>query len=96
MILAMDSATGYFEIIDNDELQAILDDQDNPPKVTKPVDVTVEPLHDYEESESLSLVSTQALRHVLGDEVLEADKRSKDADPENEVNVRGFNPYDLY
>jgi len=90
-VLARDTATGYFEIIDNDELQAILDQRDDLPKFTRPADPTVEPLHDYVDSESLSLVSTQALRRVFSD-----DDRADEVDPASEINLRGFNPYDCY
>jgi len=90
-VLARDTATGYFEIIDDDELQAIIDQNDDLPTLSRPADPTLEPLHDYVESENLSLVSTQALRHVFGDE-----DKIDEVEPEKEVNVRGFNPYDCY
>jgi hypothetical protein len=84
-VLARDPATGYFEIIDDDELQAIVDSGQDLPKLSRPADVTVAPLHDYAESEHLSLVSIQALRRVLdgGDEQEEAEA----------ADVGGFNPY---
>lgn len=90
-VLVRDTATGYFEIIDNAELQQILDCNDDLPAFTRPSDPTLTPLHDYVETDSLSLVSTQALRHVFGDE-----EKVQEADPDKEVNVRGFNPYDCY
>jgi hypothetical protein len=86
-VLARDTATGYFEIIDNDELQAILDQQENLPKISCPSDATLEPLHDYVESESLSLVSTQALRRVF-----EGDK-ADEPDALSDLKARGYNPY---
>ena len=67
-VLARDPATGYFEIIENDELQAILDSGQDLPKLSRPSDVTLEPLHDYADDNQLSLVSTQALRRVLVDD----------------------------
>jgi hypothetical protein len=90
-VLARDMATGYFEIIDNDELQAILDQNEDLPKFTRPSDPTIEPLHDYVDSDHLSLVSTQALRRVFRD-----DEKGEKAEPGKEVNIRGFNPYDCY
>jgi hypothetical protein len=87
-VLARDPATGYFEIIEDDELQAILDSGQDLPKLSRPSDVTVEPLHDYADCDHLSLVSTQALRRVLdGDDEREA------AEPVD-VDVGCFNPYD--
>ena len=84
-VLARDPATGYFEIIDEDELKAIVDSGQDLPKLSRPADVTVVPLHDYADSEHLSLVSIQALRRVLdgGDEQEEAEA----------AEVGGFNPY---
>jgi len=90
-VLARHTETGYFAIIDDDELQAILDSNDDLPKLTRPSDPTLEPLHDYVATEKLSLVSTQALRQVFG-----VDDKADEDDPDGEVNVRGFNPYDCY
>ena len=84
-VLALDPATGLFEIIGDDELQAILDQEQDLPKLSRPADVTVEPLHDYADSDRLSLVSTQALRRVLHDD---------DEEEPIEIDERGFNPYD--
>ena len=85
-VLALDPATGLFEIIEDEALQVILEQERNLPKISRPADVTVEPLHDYADSDHLSLVSTQALRRVL------------DNDDEEEalleVDCGGFNPYD--
>ena len=85
-VLARDLTTGYFEILDDDELQAILDENKQLPKLSRPSDVTLEPLHDYADSEHLSLVSTQVLRQVLGSE------DEKDQAPAIGVDVRCFNP----
>jgi len=86
-VLARDPATGYFEIIEEDELQAILDSGQELPKLSRPSDVTVEPLHDYADCDHLSLVSTQALRRVLVD-----DDEKEEPEPV-EIDVGGFNPY---
>ena len=87
-VLARDPATGIFEIIEDDELQAILDSGQDLPKLSRPSDVTVEPLRDYADSEHLSLVSTQALRRVLKDGEEEEESTPVEED------VGGFNPYD--
>jgi len=86
-VLARDPATGYFEIIEEDELQAILDSDQDLPKLSRPSDVTVEPLHDYADCDHLSLVSTQALRRVL------VDDDEKEEAESVEIDVGGFNPY---
>jgi hypothetical protein len=64
-VLARDPATGFFEIIDDTDLQAILDANTDLPKLSRPTDVTLKPLHDYADNENLSLVTTMALRKVL-------------------------------
>jgi len=84
-VLARDTSTGYFEIVDDEDLQKILDDNKNLPKVHRPADATVAPLRDYAGNDKFSLVSTQALQKVLGADAT----ASKPA--ENEVS---FNPYD--
>ena len=86
-VLARDPATGYFEIIEDDELQAIVDSGQALPKLSRPSDVTVEPLHDYADCDHLSLVSTHALRRVLGDD--DDEQKAESA----EVDVGEFNPY---
>ncbi len=85
-VLARDPATGYFEIIDDAELQVILDTNSDLPKLTRPVDVTLEPLHDYADDESMSLVTTMALRKVLA-------KGDDDSMAETEVDSSGMDPY---
>lgn len=85
-VLARDPATGYFEIIDDADLQAILDANADLPKLTRPVDVTLEPLHDYADDESMSLVTTMALRKVLA-------KSDDDSSAEAEVDSSGMDPY---
>jgi len=85
-VLARDPATGYFEIIDDTDLQAILDTNADLPKLSRPVDVTLEPLHDYADDESLSLVTTMALRKVLA-------KGDDDSSAEAEIDSSGMDPY---
>ncbi len=85
-VLARDPATGFFEIIDDDDLQAILDINSDLPKLSRPVDVTLEPLHDYADDEKLSLVSTMALRKVLAKDI-------DDSTHETEVDASGTDPY---
>ena len=86
-VLARDPATGFFEIIDDSDLQAILNTNSDLPKLSRPVDVTLEPLHDYVDDESLSLVTTMALRKVLAQD-------DDEASPEPEREPSGSNPYD--
>ncbi|MCH8301672.1 MAG: hypothetical protein IH912_02870 [Proteobacteria bacterium] len=86
-VLARDPATGYFEIIEDDELQTIVDSGQDLPKLSRPEDVTVQPLHDYADNEHLSLVSLQALRRVLADDDEEQESEAA------EVDAGGFNPY---
>ncbi len=85
-VLARDPANGQFEIIEEDELQAILNENQGLPEMSRPSDATLEPIRDYVDDDHLSLVSTQALRKVLsGDDVDE---------PEPAVNEpTGFDPY---
>ncbi len=87
-VLARDPATGFFEIIDEDELQAIVDSGQDLPKLSRPSDVTAEPLHDYADNEHLSLVSVQALRQVV------LDDAEQDDEPEStDTDAGEFNPY---
>lgn len=79
-VLARDPATGYFEIIDDADLQAILDTSSDLPKLTRPADVTVKPLHDYVDDECMSLVTTMALRNVLA-------RSDDDSSAETEVDL---------
>ena len=83
-----DTATGLFEIIGDPEFQTIVDQNKHLPNLTRPVDVTVEPLHDYADSDNLSLVSSRALRSVFGEDEIVAE-----VDPEDEVALCDFNPY---
>ena len=90
-VLVRDPATGMFKIIDDEELQQILANDDSLPKLSRPSDVTLEPLHDYSDDDHLSLVSTQALRRILPG----ADSDEDDAGDKEEGAIdTGFNPYD--
>lgn len=82
-VLARSPRSGSFAIIDDDELEAILDTFDKPPKVRRPSDALREPLRDYAEENQLSLVSSHALRKVLHD---------ADDEPE-EMPAEDFDPY---
>lgn len=86
-VLARNAETGMFEIIDDTDLQALLDNDFGLPEKGRPADVTLEPLAPGDDDESLSLVSTQALRKIIGAEPEE------DAESE-ELNIGGgFDPY---
>jgi len=87
-VLARDPASGDFEIIDDEELQAILDTNQGLPSLSRPADATIEPLRDYVDEEHLSLVSTHALRKVLHQDA--QDERDSTADLPEPV---GFDPY---
>ena len=88
-VLARDTGNGKFEIIDEDDLQAILDSNKGLPKLTRPADPTVAPLRDYADDTQLSLVSTQALRKILDNESAEEKVSGM-----KETESVGFNPYD--
>lgn len=88
-VLARNADTGLFQIIDETSLREILDHDAQP--AGRPADVTLEPLESEEDSPSLSLVSTQALRKIIrsetpenpSDELLDADI----------IDTGGFDPY---
>jgi hypothetical protein len=88
-VLARDPETGYFVILDEDELKAIVESGQELPKLSRPSDVTVSPLHDYADSEHLSLVSVQALRRVLNDD----DDAGAEESESVEAGETDFNPY---
>jgi len=88
-VLARNPSNGQFEIIEDDELQAILNENQGLPKLSRPADATLEPLRDYADDDQLSLVSTQALRKVLGD-----DGEDEEQPVAAEMEPVGFNPYD--
>ncbi len=86
-ILARNTTTNGFEVIDDDDLEAALgsaSSDEGPPRVA---DVMYEPVVPPEEDEELSLVSTQMLRRMLGEE--EEDNTEGD-DP---AQPGGFDPY---
>ncbi|MEQ9561996.1 MAG: hypothetical protein RLN69_05705 [Woeseiaceae bacterium] len=87
-VLARNPGSGSFEVIEDDELQKILDSTSDLPPISRPADVTLEPVNP-DAGEELSLVSTQALRKILGTEP-----------PKSEVGQKtkrdtggGFDPY---
>lgn len=87
-VLARHPSSGTFEVIEDDELQKILDSSSDLPPMSRPADVTLEPVN-QDAGEELSLVSTQALRKLLGTEP-----------PKSEVGKKtkrdsggGFDPY---
>jgi carboxylesterase type B len=84
-VLARDPATGFFEIIDDADLQTILDSNSDLPQLSRPVDVTLEPLRDYADNENLSLVTTLALRKVLSTD-------DNESSPESEFDSSGMDP----
>jgi hypothetical protein len=87
-VLARNPASGTFEIIEDADLQAILDNARDLPPVTRPADVTLVPLSD-DPGVELSLVSTQALRKVLGQKEPKAEAKSKKL---RDISG-GFDPY---
>ena len=91
-VLARNPASGRFELIDDEELQTILDANQDMPKIRKPADATLEPLRDYVAEDELSLVSSQALRRVLGSAEIEPESMPEAEQPAEAAG--GFNPYD--
>ena len=89
-VLARNPSSGSFEIISEEELEKILEVNDDLPKISRPADATIQPLHDYVDDEQLSLVSTQALRRVLSSD----DEKEEAALEALEDDGGGFNPYD--
>jgi hypothetical protein len=72
------------------DLQTILKENDDLPKMSRPADVTANPLHDYADSESLSLVSAQALRNVFDD-----DEMVEEVGKDTVADMCDFNPYEV-
>ncbi len=88
-VLAQNVQSGSFEIIDDDDLEAALKSVAEDSGPGRVADVVYEPVSgsEPEADEELSLVSTQMLRRILGDE----DDGGDDAEaiePE-----QGFDPY---
>jgi len=90
-VLARDVATGYFEIIDDNDLQAILDSNEELPALQRPAEVVLEPVNENDGSEELSLVSTQALRKILDRDGDTPATDNDDISPEPDLG--GFDPY---
>lgn len=92
-VLAQNLTSGTFEIIDDDDLKAALDSADSAPKAIRAADVTDEPLMARADTgdEELSLVSTQALRRMLGQQDDEDTGEHEDAAPK--MPAGGFDPY---
>ena len=70
-VLARDPATGMFQVISDDDLQAILDENDDLPIRRRPANATLEPAggddqdRTQDQDQELSLVSTQMLRKII-------------------------------
>ena len=86
-VLARHTDSKSFEIIDDDDLQAALASAAGDSGPVSSADVVYEPVSTPDDGEELSLVSTQMLRRMLGDD---ADSATDDDAPEPES---GFDPY---
>lgn len=87
-VLARDTATGHFEILDDADLQKIIEQDMKPPVQENLADVIYEPAFDNDNSiDELSLVSTLALKKILKDEAV-------DEPVVEDCDGAGFNPYD--
>ena len=73
----------FSRLIDDADLQTILDSNSDLPQLSRPVDVTLEPLRDYADNENLSLVTTLALRKVLSTD-------DNESSPESEFDASGM------
>lgn len=95
-VLARDPAAGTFEIIDDAELQDILDNTKDLPPIKRPADVTLVPVQ-QDAGEELSLVSTQALRKLLGTKSPAGETASRknpgDTGGSSGKTGGGFDPY---
>lgn len=90
-ILARNTVTNGFEIIDDDDLEAALSSADEDTGPARVADVIYEPVVTPGDSdeEELSLVSTQMLRRMLGTE----DEADKDEVDDELLPGGGFDPY---
>ncbi len=90
-ILARNTATNGFEIIDDDDLEAALNSAAEDTGPARVADVIYEPVVRPDDSgeEELSLVSTQMLRRMLGTE----DETNKDEADDEPLLGGGFDPY---
>lgn len=85
--LARDATTGLFEIINDTDLQAILDNDLSLLKQEKGADVSYKSAYDSEKSlDDWALVSTMALRKILG-------KEEKEKPVSVDTTDSGFDPY---
>ena len=87
-VLARNIATGLFEMVDDADLRAALDNDISPPKQEGGTDITYEPAYNSKKSiDNMTLVATQALRKILGKEEKEepvvADTVESGCDPYN-------------
>jgi len=91
-VLARNTSTEEFEVIDDDDLKAALSVAEGSTGPGRVADVIYEPVVDDEagdDGEELSLVSTQMLRKMLG-----ADEETDDTDKAPEADVgQSFDPY---
>lgn len=87
-VLAKNLTSGRFEIIDDDDLMAALQSADSTPDTVRASDMNAAPLLERADTdnEELSLVSTQALRKILGTE--ESGSGGSGEEPGG-----GFDPY---
>lgn len=96
-VLARDTATGLYEVISDEDLQAILESDDAAPPVTRPrADVTLEPAGPAKgpDIEELSLVSTQMLRKIiLTDDEPREEKPAARKPVAKKDGGGGFDPY---
>lgn len=92
--LARNAATGHFQIIDDTDLQAILNQQKDSAPAPRPAGTEESTLLPATDDNELSLVSTQALRKILGEST--GEQRKADATPDGRSSrddAGGFDPY---
>ncbi len=94
--LARNAATGHFQIIDDTDLQAILNQHKASAPAQAPQPDSMEESAQLSEADDneLSLVSTQALRKILGEST--GEKRKVGATPDEKFSrddAGGFDPY---
>ena len=87
-VLAHDVTNDRFEVIDEEDLKAALESAATEPSEARTADVVYEPVDDGVNIDELSLVSTMALRRMLGDE----DPAEAESD-DLEIDDKGFDPY---
>ena len=87
-VLAHDVANDRFEVIDDEDLKAALEGTENAPAERRQAEVVYDPVTPTANIDDLSLVSTLALRRMLGQE---AETDTDKAPPLDEGG--GFDPY---